>query len=179
MPCDHLISVRVTEQTKQRFRALAEREGTSESALLKRLMDLALIGVDGGLSRPAPEPIARDARLYVRLALADRRRLAERAAARQLRPATYVALLVRGHLAEAAPVPSAELAALVHSVAELAKSVRVVERLARAASAGTNVDSHASQVGVMLLKACKAAWDDSRALVTANTASWRGGAGRG
>ena len=37
MACDHLISVRVDERTKQRFRSLASRQGLSESALLKRL----------------------------------------------------------------------------------------------------------------------------------------------
>src|SRR5512135_1609607 len=120
MPCDHLISVRVDEDTKQRFRALAAREGVSESALLKRLLELAMMGSSEGAPVAAPaHRETRAARLYVRLSPSDRRLLRERARGRALRDATYVSVLVRAHLRQLAPLPAAELAALKDSATQI------------------------------------------------------------
>lgn len=137
MACDHLISVRVDEGTKRRFRALASRQGVNESALLKRLLDVALLGTDDGVVGDGPvTAVARDARLYVRVSPRDRRLLIERAGRRDLRAATYVSLLIRAHLLNAAPLPDAELAALKRSVAALAAIGRNLNQFVRAVQGG-------------------------------------------
>jgi hypothetical protein len=59
----------VSVETKQRFGAMARQLGLTESALLKRMVDLTLQGTrvaETPFPTP-PEKVARDARLYVRL----------------------------------------------------------------------------------------------------------------
>jgi hypothetical protein len=48
MGSTHLIAACVSPETKARFRSFAERQQMSESALLKRLVDLAMRGAGGG-----------------------------------------------------------------------------------------------------------------------------------
>lgn len=176
MPCDHLISVRVDEDTKQRFRALAARERVTESALLKRLLEVALMGTR--YSDAAAEPAwqeTRAERLYVRLSRTDRRLLEERARGRDLRAATYVSLIVRAHLLDAAPLPKAELAALKHSIAELSAIGRNLNQFVRALPAGARATGFTTREAIALIKACELLRDRTKELVHANAASWRGG----
>ncbi len=62
MPCDHLLSVRVDDAPKQRFHAAAVRQGLSESALLKQLLELAMLATDAsdsaGVAEPSAPPVA-------------------------------------------------------------------------------------------------------------------------
>jgi hypothetical protein len=74
----------VTRETKERFAAVARHQGLSDSALLKRLVDLMLqsasaaeVGTPGGADRTF-----RDSRLTVRIRPDDQLLLRERAAAR-------------------------------------------------------------------------------------------------
>jgi hypothetical protein len=69
MIANALIAARVTADTKQRFAAVARQQGLSESTLLKRCVDAALLSVGTLESRtPEPvEPVGRDARVCVRL----------------------------------------------------------------------------------------------------------------
>lgn len=176
VPCDHLISVRVDEDTKQRFRALAARERVTESALLKRLLEVALMGTR--YSDAAAEPAwqeTRAERLYVRLSRTDRRLLEERARGRDLRAATYVSLIVRAHLLDAAPLPKAELAALKHSIAELSAIGRNLNQFVRALPAGARATGFTTREAIALIKACELLRDRTKELVHANAASWRGG----
>src|SRR5215469_7106644 len=118
------LSTWVSSDLKQRFADTAAREGLSESAFLKRLVERALAGTDGEFAAIRPStPIARDARITVRLVPEDRLLLRERAAARGMPAASYVSTLVRAHLRTLAPLPREELAELRHSIAEL-KAVR-------------------------------------------------------
>src|ERR1700686_2965229 len=106
-PC---VQCRVTPSTKIRLRAIAQEHQLTESALLKRLVETALLQTAGasslGVSGPAqPEargaggrswgvagpagPVARGARLYVRLRPEDHVLLRERASGRAMAAATY------------------------------------------------------------------------------------------
>src|SRR5271156_3378390 len=74
----------VTRETKDRFAAVARHQGLSDSALLKRLVEMMLQGASaaesgtpGGAGRTS-----RDSRLTVRLRPDDQSLLRERAAAR-------------------------------------------------------------------------------------------------
>jgi hypothetical protein len=66
-PC---IQCRVSADTKARLGVLARQHQVTESALLQRLVEMALLQTTGLTDKEAVEPVvqvARDARLYVRL----------------------------------------------------------------------------------------------------------------
>jgi hypothetical protein len=180
MPCDHLISVRVDENTKQRFRALAAHEGITESALLKRLLEVALLGTRGSENAAERAPNeTRGERLYVRVSPTDRRLLGERAHGRGLRAATYVSLVIRAHLLDAAPLPRAELAALKHSISELSAVGRNLNQFVRALQSGARGTGFTVKDGLALIRVCELLRDKTKELVHANAASWRGGGRHG
>ena len=92
MIANALIAARVTTDTKQRFAALAHQLGLSESTLLKRCVDGALLtaGVLPVRALEPVEPIGRDARVCVRLQADDLLLLRERSTAREMPVSTYV-----------------------------------------------------------------------------------------
>jgi len=106
---DHaLIACRVTLQTKARVRRLAQRDGITESALIKQLLDVVLrsSGPDEPTVAP-PDPVNRQGRLYLRMEAQDLRLLQARSKARGMASATYAALALRAHLRGGAPLPKA------------------------------------------------------------------------
>ena len=115
---DHaLIAARVTLETKDRVRRLAQREGITESALVKQLLDVVLRG--SGLEEPTvapPDKVNRQGRLYVRMELQDLRLLRERSKARGMASATYAALALRSHLRGGTPLPKMEYIALRQAI---------------------------------------------------------------
>ena len=121
MVANHFIAARVSSEMKSRLKTLAEQRQLSESALLKRLLELTLDGAaEPQLGNPAgTRRVARAARLYLRLRPDDQLLLAERSAARGMAAATYVSVLVRAHLRHLTPLPKDELVALKRSIAEL------------------------------------------------------------
>lgn len=120
------LSAWVTLETKQRFAAMAQHAGLSESALLKRMVELTIQGTQAPDAVPvgATGKVNRDSRLYVRLRPEDHLLLRERAVGRGMAAATYVSMLVRTHLRGMAPIPDQELSELRHSVALLGCSGR-------------------------------------------------------
>ena len=123
MAADAFIQCPVTPEIKALVRALARRDQITESALVKQLVEVAVrSSVAAGLCRLEPQRDPRDMRLYVRLDPNDRLLPNERAAARGIPAATYVAVLVRSHLRNLAPLPKQELLALKSAVAELGRS---------------------------------------------------------
>ena len=130
------LSTWVSADLKDRFAAAAAREGLSESALLKRLVEQLLAGVGEELTPERPAPVARDARVTVRLVPDDSRLLRERAAARGMPAASYVSTLVRSHLRSLTPLPDRELEALRSAVTQLAVIGRNLNAMARTALAG-------------------------------------------
>lgn len=113
------------------LRALAEKELLSESALLRRLVELVLL--KAGLSpilaeSPTGARSRRGARTMIRLRPDDQILLRERAAARGMPAATYVSVLTRAHLRSLTPLPQEELLALKRTLAELGSIGRNLNR---------------------------------------------------
>src|ERR1700722_10199965 len=96
----------ISVETKERFAAVARHQGLSESALLKRLVDLMLQTAGAGevAAIPAPRRSGKGSRVTVRLRADDQVLLRERAAGRGMPPATYVSVLIRTHLRDLAPL---------------------------------------------------------------------------
>lgn len=91
----------ITRGTKDRFSAVARYLGLSDSALLKRLIDLMLRSADpaayDALATAGLEA-TRSTRLTVRLRPDDETLLRARASVRGMAPATYLSVLTRAHL---------------------------------------------------------------------------------
>jgi antitoxin component of RelBE/YafQ-DinJ toxin-antitoxin module len=175
MAANAFIHCRVTSDMKRLVRRLAEREGITESTLVKQLLDVMLRTTAlTDLSAPAPDSGSRNARLYVRLAPEDWRLLKERSSARGLPSATYVSLLVRSHLRGAAPLPKAEYLALKQSVLELTAMGRNLNQIARAINQGGRPALPGrAEIGAML-KIVEGLRDHFKGLLKANELSWRG-----
>jgi hypothetical protein len=163
------LSTWVPEELKYRFAALAASRGISDSALLKQLVELALIGAapESALTE-RPITTARDARITVRLVPADRMLLRERAAARGMRAASYVSTLTRAHLRSLSPLPDREIEALQAIALQLAAMGRNVHVIALKSPAAGLTPDHTRTT----LKLCEATRDYVRALISANIRSW-------
>jgi len=177
MAATQLIAARVTPETKAHVRALAQRQELTESAFLKRLIDLTQPTVTAASVAAADQSqrLARAARLTIRLRPEDRLLLRERATARGMPAATYVSLLVRAHLRHLTPLPKGELLALKRVVAELGAIGRNLNQIARAANEN---DRHAGPDRDALramLKVSEGLRDHVKALIKANAHSWETG----
>jgi Bacterial mobilisation protein (MobC) len=165
----------VTRETKERFAAVARHQGLSDSALLKRLVELMLQsatagepGTPGGAGRTS-----RDCRLTVRIRPDDQLLLRERAAARGMAPATYVSVLTRSHLRSLAPLPKAEWLTLERIVTELSKLGRNINQIARAANRGVQVSDPESTQFRAMLTIGNALRVNIKKLLQANAKAWR------
>ena len=155
---------------------VAAREGITESALVKQLLGAVLrtSAIDEPPASPTEGRRNRESRLTVRLAADDLRLLKERAAARSMASATYAAVLLRSHLRNAAPLPKEELLALKRSVAELGAIGRNLNQIARAVNSGERVSLPGRQELLAMLRIGDGLREHVKALLKANTASWRG-----
>ena len=175
---DQFIVGRVSSETKARLRALAEKELLSESALLRRLVELVLL--KAGLSpilaeSPTGARSRRGARLMIRLRPDDQILLRERAAARGMPPATYVSVLTRAHLRSLAPLPAEELLALKRTLGELGSIGRNLNQIARAANQGQLVTSPGRDDLTAMLRVCGTLRDSLKRVLLANLKSWEQG----
>jgi hypothetical protein len=176
---DQFIVGRVSTATKARLRALAERQQISESALLRRLVEMVLLKAglapiitqtpSGGLSR-------RGARLMIRLRPDDQILLRERAGARRMRPATYVSVLTRAHLRSLTPLPQEELRAPKSTLAELGSIGRNLNQIARAANQGQLVTSPGRNDLEAMMRVCGTLRGSLKRVLLANLKSWEQGA---
>lgn len=171
------LSTWVNGDLKQRFAAAAARQGLSESALLKRLVEQALAGGAGGESTAVqrPAPVVRDARVTVRLVPDDRFLLRERASARGMPAASYVSTLLRSHLRSLAPLPDRELEALRSAVMQLAAIGRNLNAMARTALAGGTAAGPTQEHLRLMLRVCEAMRDHVKELIHTNVVSWEAG----
>lgn len=168
----------VDSETKERFSATARCLGLSDSAMLRRMIELTLQSADAACWERVVAPdeeAARASRLTVRLRPEDQMLLRERSAARSMAPATYVSVLVRSHLRALSPLPQDELVALKRSVAELGAIGRNLNQIARVANQG----GHAAAIGReevrSMLKVAEGLRDHVKALLRANERSWASG----
>ena len=176
---DQFIVGRVSSETKARLRALAERQQLSESALLRRLVELVLL--KAGLApiitkTPTGARARRGARLMIRLRPDDQILLRERAAARGMPPATYVSVLTRAHLRSLTPLPQEELRALKRTLAELGSIGRNLNQIARAANQSQLVTSPGRNDLTAMLRVCSALRDNLKQVLLVNLKSWEQGA---
>jgi hypothetical protein len=167
----------VTKATKDRFAAVARHQGLSDSALLKRLVELMLqgagaaeVGTPGGVGRTS-----RECRLSIRIRPDDQLLLRERAAARGMAAATYVSVLTRAHLRSLAPLPKAEWLALEKSVSELSRLGRNINQIARAANRGEPVTAPGRNDLLYIFKVCEGLRDHTHGLLKANAKAWQQG----
>ena len=124
-----LISARTTSAKKQRFAALAASRGMTESRLLMLLVDTVLErNPTKDIERRADGP---SERVTLRLRPGDLARVAERAAARDMKPASYMVALIHAHVSSVAPLPARELNTLEVAVNQLASVSRQVQQLAQ------------------------------------------------
>jgi hypothetical protein len=177
MAATQLIAARVTPDTKAHFRALADQQQLTESALLKRLITLTIQSVSGS-GREALKPSRRrslGSRVCIRLRAEDQLLLQERASARQMAAATYAGVLVRAHLRSLPPLPKHELMELKRSVAELGAIGRNINQIARAANQGGRVAAPGRDDLRSIIRVCEGLRDHVKALLKANTRSWESG----
>jgi hypothetical protein len=168
----------VSSETKARFTAAARLQGLSDSALLKRLVDLTLqtAGAAGDLeSAPAARQGAPTARLTMRLRPDDLLLIRERDSSRGMPAATYVSVPVRAHLRCLAPLPKAELLGLKRAVAELGSVGRNLNQIARAAQRGERGSGPSRDDVKALLTVCGGLRDHFEGLLDANLRSWEQG----
>src|SRR5688572_21501549 len=187
MNCTEVVKARVSPEMKLQAKALAERELLTEAAWLKRLIMRELraaseagisASTDGlGVRRDdvACGPSAGVRRVYVRLGPEDWLLLEARAAARGMRPATYLAVLARSHLRSLTPLPKEEYIALRRSIAELAAIGRNINQIAHAANGGRPIPDSVQAEFRAMLKICAALRDSTKALLKANVVSWSSG----
>ena len=170
-----LIACRVTSETKARVQRLAERDGITESSLLRQLLDVVLrtANLDEPPAMRAPEKVNRDARLNVRLEPEDWRLLRERAKARGMASATYLSYLARSHLRDASPLPKAEYTLLKQSVEQLATLGRNLNQIARALNQGERTAMPGRAEVAAMLKVSEGLRDHFKGLLEANDRSWR------
>lgn len=171
------ISTWVSADTRQQFAAVARRNGLSESALLRRLIEQMLLTAEATESECIPDRrrASRSARLMMRLEPGDRILLRDRAAARRMPAATYVSVLVRAHLRSLAPLPKTELAALKRAVAELGAIGRNLNQIAFICHQGGRIVELVGRDLEAMLKVCEGLRDHVRALLKANATSWEVG----
>ena len=193
MVAAQFIKTKVSDDVKARVREAAERELLTESQWLRRAVDAALCDSHpsaGTLTRRVlaestgerghhgPRRGAASAarmRLNVRFRHDDRLILQERAEAREMPTATYVAALVRTHLRALAPLPREELAALKRSIAELGSIGRNLNLIAVVAHQSGRIAGPSRDDLRSMLKICEAMREHVKALVRANVASWESG----
>jgi hypothetical protein len=171
------LSTWISRETKARFSAAARAQGLSESAWLKRLVEAAL-GTGQGPISADNEPGKRVAaleRLSIRIRGEDLLLLRERAKGRELPPSTYVSLLIRAHLRKLSPLPTAEIAAVKRSIAELNAIGRNLNQFARGIHSGESVAGPTRSELHALLRACTELRDHIKALLIQNLASWQAG----
>lgn len=169
----------VTRDTKERFSAIARHQGLSDSALLKRMIELALQSTAVLASRAlaTAEAPSRPSRVTVRLRSDDQILLRDRAASRGMASATYVSVLVRSHLRSLAPLPKDELIALRSTVAELRGIGRNLNQIARAANQGGRIVGPSREDVRAMVRVCEGLRDHVRGLLSANLRSWEQGSG--
>lgn len=160
---------------KAALHAAAQRQQLTESALLKRILELMLQAApmpDADVE--APDHPARRARLYVRLTPDDWASLRERAATRNMAPATYAANVLRTHLRGRAQLLNTERALVKDSVRELRAIGVNLNQIAQVANRDGRISGPTREDLAAFLKICTGLRDHIAALVRANANSWGG-----
>ena len=168
----------VAHDMKERFSAVARQQGLSDSALLKRLVELVLSSGSPGAAVGAdivPVDGTRAVRLSIRLRPDDQALLRERSAARGMASATYASVLIRAHLRGLSPLPKEELLAVKRAIAELGSIGRNLNHIVRVVNQGGPASVLGKDDVRTMLRVCQGLRDHVKALLSANTRSWNRG----
>lgn len=169
-----LIATRASGEKKARFRGLAQACGLDESKLLTLLIDRVLAR-NGLADEPSDSPRTTAGRMTLRLRPGDPARLAARAAARGLKPASYLTLLVHAHLLQNPPLPMAELAELKRAVGELSALGRSLSRLGNSMTHDRDAPADLADWLPAVREAVEQLRESVADLVRANLVSWESG----
>ena len=167
----------MSDDEKERLRALAASYGLKESALLKRAVDRMIdpCGLSGEAFTAPRTDGARLAKMLICLHPDTRSHVAQRARARGLPPATYVAAVIRSHVLNLRPLPKAEIKAFEQGVVQLAMIGRNLNQLARRANAEKAVAIPRREDVALFLKTCTTMVGNLKATLKANKESWEVG----
>jgi predicted DNA binding CopG/RHH family protein len=177
MAANPLIAFRASPEIKAGLHSLAQQRNLSDSAFPQRLVELVVqnAGIANAQIVAPVEPVARGARLYVRLRSEDHVLLRERAAARGMAAATYASMVLRAHLRAVAPLPDREFAELKRAVGELGMIGRHLNQIARVANQAGNLAGPTTADLRALLRALEGLRDHVKGLMLANAKSWESG----
>jgi Bacterial mobilisation protein (MobC) len=185
MRCTEFLKARVSMEIKRQVKAIVDRDLLSEATWLKRLVLREIHSAEASGSATTEIGNADEVRshcttarrrpVFVRFRDEDRLLLDARAAARGLRPATYVSVLTRSHLRHLTPLPKEEFLALRRSIGELASIGRNINQIARAVNEGGRVPGSVREEFHAMLKICEALRDNTKALLKTNEISWATG----
>jgi hypothetical protein len=115
----------------------------SESMLALVAIRALLDSNDGSATNAAPSGRERSTdRVTIRLRPGDRRAINERASRRGIKASTYLAALVRAHIATNPPLTEDELGAYKHGVVLLAGLGRLLTKISRDAAQAGRVPQH-------------------------------------
>jgi hypothetical protein len=171
----HFVHATVTAETKRRVKAAAQAELVTSSAWLRRVVIRALASEHSALGRTESDEGStdfRDRRLFVRISPDDLLLLKARAVARGMRPATYVAVLLRSHLRSLTPLPKDELLALRCAVSELGALTRELHRIAHVLGLEGRTAAPQQPDLRAVARLCQVLRTDTKALIRANVNSW-------
>lgn len=137
-----VIGTRTSKQTKAGFAALAAKQGLTQSSFLALLVDQVLDANapkhTGESWRQARAENPLNDRITLRLRPGDRALAEAKAASRQLKTSSYLAMLVRNHVRNSIAMPPAELEVLrgmAGHLAALGRQLRMVATTLPAAQA--------------------------------------------
>lgn len=184
MPSVHrsvVIGMRTSSETKARFAELALRQGLTESALLALLVDkvLAASAVDGAriaieTERTRDGECAND-RLTLRLRPGDRALAAAKAAARRMKTASYLAMLVRTHVRGSPVMPPAEIDELKVTAGHLAAIARQLRSLGSPSVAAAAQTAATRDLLIGVGQTVENVREAVAAVVRTNLISWEAG----
>jgi hypothetical protein len=175
MAKDAFIQCRVSAELKDQFRALAEEVNSSESMLLKNLVEAWIQSAPTSGTEIASAPVpTRNCRLAIRLHPIDRRQISDRAAALQLAPATLVAELVHAHLASVGPPSEEPLDTLKRGTPEL-RTVRRALQALLSRPERVEGDLRMRDLLASFLGIAERLRDGTKALLTSQREYWKSG----
>ena len=181
-----VIATRVPPDTRARFAALAARHHLSASNLLAKMVDEVLKthadispGSTGQRAPNEPESSAGFAdRLTLRLRKGDRALAAERACARGMKTASYLAMLIHNHVRRSAVLPPKELEQLRVTCAQLAVLGRQLRMFGMPNTLPGPGASDLGEAIASVRREVEAAREATAAIVYRNLISWETGGGR-
>ena len=174
-----VIGTRTSSETKVRFAALAARQGLSESAFLGLLIDKVLAAnptsdAPYAAQKHGDSGFAND-RLTLRLRPGDRTLADAKAAARRMKTASYLAMLVRTHVRGSPVMPLSELnqlKATTGHLAALGRQLRVFGTPNITASSG---EARLRDLLVTLRSEVETVRECTAAVILQNLVSWEAG----